>query len=241
MLTILIIVVAIVAAAILAGFAPLVPLWSHSHIRTKRKIIALTFDDGPSVFTPQVLDILKYAGVKASFFVVGDNVQRHPEIVKRAAREGHLIGNHSYDHVLSRLLVRSPRAQLNNLQAADKVIHAAIRKWPRWYRAPHGYRSVFNIYAVHRAGYRIITWNDMTFDYLDKVTPRHIIRRIIAKARPGGIIVLHDGLETKPDKLVNRRNMVAALPDIITRLQQQGYQFVTVDELFGLPAYRNRR
>lgn len=240
MLLVLIIIFVALAAAILVGFAPLVPMWSHSRRRTWQKVIALTFDDGPSVFTPQVLDILKTTGVPATFFVVGENARRHPEIVRRAAREGHVIGNHSDDHILSKLVLRGPRLQLKNMHAADGAIHAAIHERPRWYRAPHGYRSPFHAYAVHRAGYRSITWSAMTFDYLDKVSPRYIVKRIVAKARPGGIIALHDGLETKPDTLVNRGNLVAALPEIIQGLRAAGYQFVTVPELFQEPAYRRQ-
>lgn len=233
---ILFVCIGVAALAFLAGFAPRVPIFSHSRLHTTRKVVALTFDDGPSPFTPQVLDILKGHRVKATFFLVGENVKDYPSIVRQTLVAGHVVGNHSRNHNLLQMVSSGPRATLRNVQAANRAIARAAEVTPRLYRPPHGYRSLWGAWALHSAGFEIINWDNMTFDYLDRVSPQWIERRILKKTKPGSIIVLHDGLETKRD--FKRSNTIEALPKIIKSLQAQGYKFVTIDELFNVPAYK---
>lgn len=219
-----------------ASFSPKVPLGDVSHVKTNEKIIALTFDDGPNEpTTNQVLRILHDKGIKATFFLVGENVDKNPEIAKDIADQGHIVANHSYNHKLFSLAF-SPKNILADTERANAAITTATGKTPAFYRPPYGFRTLWGLDTIKDHGYEVVTWNDMTIDYWS-LSAEHIAARIIKKARPGGIIVLHDGGET--GERVNRDNTVIALPVIIDELQKSGYRFVTIDELLGKPAYRN--
>ncbi len=219
-----------------ASFSPKIPLGDVSHVKTNEKIIALTFDDGPNdPSTNQVLRILRDKGVKATFFLVGENVTRNPELAKDITDQGHVVANHSYNHPLLSLALR-PEALAADAERANKAIAAATGFTPRYYRPPFGFRTLWGLDSLKDHGFAVITWNDMTIDYWSP-SPKFIADRIIKKARPGGIIVLHDGGET--NEQVNRDNTVIALPAIIDALKEQGYRFVTIDELVGQNAYQN--
>lgn len=219
-----------------SSFSPKIPFGDISHVNTTEKIIALTFDDGPNEpTTNQVLRILNDKNVKATFFLVGENVDRNPEIAKDIVDHGHIVANHSYGHKLFSLALR-PRDILADTERATISIAHATGKTPAYYRPPFGFRTLWGLDALKDQGYAVVTWNDMTVDYWN-VSAQHIAARIIKKARPGGIIVLHDGGET--DERVNRDNTVIALPIIIDELKKSGYRFVTIDELLDKNAYRN--
>ncbi len=198
------------------------------------KNIALTFDDGPNdPYTGQILDTLAVRKVKATFFVVGQNVRRQPHAAKRIVDEGHIIANHSDRHRFGFMLTAGPAVLLRDIGVTERAIAEVTGKHPRFYRPPWGLRTPGRRLAIERAGYAVVMWNNMTVDYLG-LSPTRIASRIVAKARPGGVIVLHDGKEAKGG---NRANVVAALPLIIERLQGQGYRFVGLDDLLGTNAY----
>lgn len=233
MFILVIIVITIAGLIVYASFNPRLCIYSVARAKTNDKVIALTFDDGPSEpVTAQVLNILKQKGVKATFFVVGVNVRRHPEIAGQIVADGHVIANHSDTH--SFFMVRRSRSVLVNVQNAQDAIRAATSKRPHFYRPPFGFRTLWGARAIVRDGYCVVTWDDMTFDYWG-LSPERIVRNIVRRARPGGIIVLHDGNEAKA--AAPRQNVVAALPQIIDKLQEQGYSFVTLDQLLAMPAY----
>ncbi|HVS58676.1 MAG TPA: polysaccharide deacetylase family protein [Candidatus Saccharimonadales bacterium] len=219
-----------------AGFVPRLPLFSRSRLRTSDKVVALTFDDGPSPYTPQVLKVLKRYHVRATFFVIGENVKKYPVLARRIVTSRHVLANHSNDHDLSNMLVSGPWATVRNVQTANLTITKATGVVPALYRPPHGYRSLWGAYALRRSGFHIVNWDNMTFDYRASISPQWIERRILKKVKPGSIIVLHDGKETRRD--MYRGNMLAALPHIIEGLQAQGYQFQTVDKLLNIPAHK---
>jgi peptidoglycan/xylan/chitin deacetylase (PgdA/CDA1 family) len=200
-----------------------------SHGNRKRREIALTFDDGPNEpFTSQVLDILKERGVKATFFLLGRNAMCFPEVCQRIIREGHVIGNHSYSH--SRWLAfktgRQIAKELVNSQAA---IYKAGGIVPRLFRPPYGFWTPWMIRAARKSGLEVITWDNMTGDWDSSREAEEITAAILAKARCGGIIVLHDGRDGR--KAYDRSSLVKALPDILANLAEQGYRFVTIPEL----------
>lgn len=218
-----------------ASFSPRITIGgSTSHIKTNEKIIALTFDDGPNERdTSQVLRILNQKNIHATFFVVGQNVEREPDLAKDIVDSGNIIANHSFAHHMF-AMAGEPDTTTEDTKQADQAIEKATGKSPRYYRPPYGFRTIWGTRALKKQGYEIITWNDMTIDYWN-ISPTRIANHIISHAKPGGIIVLHDGGENKEN--VNRDHTVIALPKIIDELQKKGYRFVTIDELVGQGAY----
>lgn len=198
-------------------------------LKTKNKIIALTFDDGPNGdATIQALDILKQENIKATFFVVGDNVQYYPAIAKRIVDDGNEIENHSTHH--AHFLQFETEAEVReDLSQTNKIIKDATGQSPRFYRPPFGFRTPWALEAAKKIGLIPVTWNDLTKDYSAK-TDDFVIRNIVRYAKPGGIIVLHDGSGAQHG--VDRKVMLQALPQIIENLKNQGYTFVTISELY---------
>jgi peptidoglycan-N-acetylglucosamine deacetylase len=194
------------------------------------KLIALTFDDGPSAkYTPTVLDILKQNNAKATFFVTGGSVSLHPEVLKRAFAEGHEIGNHSYTHPNCSKL--APAAIAKELNKTNALIRENINVAPRLFRPPFGACNAQCKAVVAQQGLQIITWDYMVNDWdSQKTTPEIIANSIIQHARHGAIMNMHDGYE-------NKEKTVAALPKIIATLKERGYQLVTVAELLKIAPY----
>ncbi len=188
------------------------------------KIIALTFDDGPwPLQTQQVVEILARENVKATFFMLGKQVRRHRDIAAMVAEEGHLIGNHSLSHVYlnSRVSTAVVRSEIENCQAE---IERATGERPRWYRPPGGVVSPA-VWAQTRASkLKLIKWNVDPKDYKCS-SPTVLARRVIDSAKPGAIVVLHDGGG-------DRTCTVKALTTIIRELKARGYTFVTLDEMY---------
>ena len=178
--------------------------------------IALTFDDGPSVaWTPALLDGLKERGVKATFFLIGENADKNPEIVKRMAEEGHLIGNHTYHHVeLTKVSENEARLELADTSA---VIVRITGKEPEYMRPPFG---AWQRKLEQEIQMLPVLW---TIDPLDWTTENQdeIVNKVVTEAEENDIILLHDCYKSS----------VEAGLRIIDILQEEGFVFVTVDEL----------
>lgn len=207
-------------------------VWSNGN--RDRPRIALTFDDGPNEpYTSRVLGVLEQYGVKATFFVIGQNVQRHPEVCRRIATTGNVVGNHSYHHHKS-LCLRLGRAITREIEMSHQAIHECTGFEPKLFRPPHGFRTPWLMRTVHRLGYTVVTWDNMTGDWRANTSVDEIVRVIVRRAKPGSVIVLHDGRDTRPG--YDRSQMLQALPQIIDILRQRGFDFVTIPELLGLEA-----
>ncbi|MCA0757862.1 polysaccharide deacetylase family protein [Paenibacillus sp. N4] len=185
----------------------------------KQKVIALTFDDGPDArYTTEILDILKEKGVKATFFVVGTQAAKYPEIMKRIVDEGHAIGNHTNQHKdLSKL---SEKGILDEITEADETINEAVGFTPTLFRAPYGAVSDTLKKVLKSMNRELIGWNVDTRDWAG--TSVSDMRKMIRnEAKPGGIILMHSfgGKHIK--------NTVKALPGIIDDLEDMGYSLVT--------------
>lgn len=197
-------------------------------IQTDRKIIALTFDDGPNPpYTDQLLDILKRHDVRATFFLVGKNVEQHPDTVKRMAADGHVIGNHTYSH--SFLTNFSKRRLVHELNRSQQVIASVTGISPTFARTPWLFRLPWILTLYRQHGLTLVSAEfGFEFEVVHQNADR-IARRAISKARPGCILDFHDGFDAKGG---NRAGTIAAIDHIITELKKRGYSFVTVDELF---------
>lgn len=198
--------------------------------------VALTFDDGPrDPFTGEILDILKAHDVKATFFVIGRNVEQYPELARRIAREGHAIGNHSASHAKAAFFFE--RGARREIVRAEEAIEQATGTRPALYRPPRGRWSERSLRLTRDMGLVTIRWSVCPRDW-EQPSPREIVERTLAKVGNGSIILLHDGYP--PTKPAERRNTVLALPALIAELRARGYQLVTVPELLGLQPARER-
>jgi peptidoglycan/xylan/chitin deacetylase (PgdA/CDA1 family) len=194
--------------------------------------IALTFDDGPNEpYTSQILEILRREGVHATFFLVGKNVEAFPEAARAIVSGGHAIGNHTYSH--ANLVFDTNARVRREILKAEEVIERVTGFRTTLFRAPYGDKNFFTIHQAKRLGYQMIQWSVSAQDWR-KPGPRRIVRRVLRGARPGAIVLMHDGDKGRHGG--DRSQTVAALPSLISELRGQGYSFVTLPELLNLPA-----
>jgi len=214
-----------------ASFTPNSPLFGRvvTGRGTNDRVLALTFDDGPSPeWTPPVLDALRASGARATFFVLGRHVEAHPELVRRISDEGHEIASHGYDHGL---LTFASRADVERqLERTEHSLAHALGAAPRarLFRAPHGFRNPFVGRVTARRGYEVVGWTKGVWDTA-KPGVEAIVRRTIGGFRPGGILLLHDGDGSGAND--DRSQTAEAVPEIVERAHAAGYEFVTVSEL----------
>jgi peptidoglycan/xylan/chitin deacetylase (PgdA/CDA1 family) len=178
-------------------------------------VIYLTFDDGPiPEVTPWVLDLLDKHGVKATFFMVGDNVRRHHDVFEDVVRRGHSVGNHTMHHLQG---YRTCGVRyLRDIAEADQLIGSSL------FRPPHGLIRWKQARAIKRH-YNIILYDLVTRDYNKKLSPERIVENVKRYARPGSIIVFHDSLKAW-------KNLKTALPVAIEWLKSQGYEFEKIPQ-----------
>lgn len=192
--------------------------------RRGRGQVALTFDDGPNEpFTSQVLDTLARHDARATFFLLGQAVERHPEIARRIAREGHAVGTHTYHHL--KLHALSPRRIAQEIDLGQEALRAAGVESQGLFRAPHGLKSPFLPGILRRRGLRLIAWTDGVWD-TDRPGTEVIAARALAKPGDAEILLLHDG---KPG--LDRSQTVLALEVILRACRERGLRCVTVPEL----------
>ncbi len=203
------------------------PLFGRTvrRLATHDRAVALTFDDGPNpAATPLVLDALAARGVKATFFILGRHAERWPDLVARATAEGHAIANHGYFH--RKLHFRSPAYVRNDLELGTGAIVKAGAPTPRFFRAPHGFRSPWVTYIARTLGQRTVGWS---LGVWDSARPgvEEIARRTVEGATPGSILLLHDGDGYDPDG--DRMQTAQAVPLLVDRLLDRGYRFSLLD------------
>lgn len=203
-------------------------LWD---INTDEKVIALTFDDGPhKKYTPEILDILSKYNAKATFFIVGENAEKNPELALRVHEEGHELAIHTYTHPL--------RTNVSKLMKEIKQSHATIfgitGYSPVLFRPVEGQYTDAMIDAIIQEGYKVVmwSWHLDTFDWKNPGEKR-IVNTVLKGAKPGSVVLFHDGGG-------NRAQTVRALKKILPELEEQGYKFVTVSELLEIQKLSNK-
>lgn len=202
--------------------APRVPA-SYNSVHTSRRVIALTFDDGPHPeLTPKLLDLLRAQGVRATFYVVGRNVEAHPDIARRIVAEGHEIANHSWSHpALTSLGAARLQQEIGN---TSNAIESATGRRPTSMRPPYGAinervrRTILKDYGMD-----VVLWSVDPFDW-KRPGASVVANRLVEGAKPGGILLAHD----------IHPGTIEAMPETIARLKEQGYAFVTVSQLLAL-------
>lgn len=195
-------------------------------VDTKEKVIALTFDDGPHPrYTDAILDILKEYGIRATFFVVGENAALYHDELKRIADEGHEIGNHTYTHADLKRIDKS--ALQKELEETERIIESLSGKRPAVFRPPEGKCNETVVECANERGYTTVLWNVDPRDWASP-TAKEVSDVILKNAQCGSVILCHDynsnGRSPTPD----------ALRTVIPMLKAMGYSFVTVSELLRL-------
>ena len=180
------------------------------------KELFLTFDDGPVPGpTEFVLDQLSHASVQATFFCIGDNIRKHPEVFQRITNEGHVVGNHTMNHLNGWKTTASD--YVANVSQCDAIAASQGYSQPvTLFRPPYGRISRKQINSL--AHYRIIMWDVLSQDYNSTISPDKCLRRTIDACRPGSIIVFHDSYKSQ-------RNMEYTLPRLIDHYASEGYRF----------------
>lgn len=180
---------------------------------TKEQTVFLTFDDGPVPgITPWVLDLLRKENVKATFFCVGENVQKHPDVYRRILAEGHSVGNHTFNHVQG--FRKTNEEYYGNIEKAAGLIDSDL------FRPPHGRIKASQYYHLKRR-FRIIMWDVVSCDYDARLTPEDVFRNIRHFVRPGSVITFHDSVKAE-------RNLKEVLPQAIGWMKEHGYRFETI-------------
>lgn len=191
----------------------------HHRMPASQPVVALTFDDGPDpVTTPAILDLLRAAGVQATFFVIGRHAAAHPDLLRRIVAEGHALGLHSQDHARCFPLF-PPGLAVRDLQQTQEAIAAAGLPVPRLFRPPMGITTPFVAEAARRLGLLAVTWSVRGRDSTT-CDPQVIIKRILPGLAPGAIILLHDGSE--PRHPADRQASVAALACLLRGMTEAG-------------------
>lgn len=206
-----------------APAAPPTPQQTYSEVHVDGPFVAMTFDDGPNpTLTPKLLDLLAAHHMKATFFVVGQNAADHPDILKRAAREGHEIANHSWSH--PNFGKMSDDAVRRELKKTDDAISGALGMRPTLLRPPYGSITTRQKrWIADEFGYKIILWDVDPLDW-KRPGPSVVTNRIVKEAHPGSIILAHD----------IHPSTIEAMPATFDQLQAKGFKFVTVSELIAM-------
>jgi peptidoglycan/xylan/chitin deacetylase (PgdA/CDA1 family) len=182
------------------------------------KTLYLTFDDGPVPGpTEFVLDQLRRAQTKATFFCIGDNIRKHPDVFARVLSDGHSVGNHTFHHVSG--WKTTSDNYLDEVHRCDDALGIDKSSTPRLFRPPYGRITRGQIRSLH--GYRIIMWDVLTNDYAKSLSPEACLRGTLAATRNGSIVVFHDSLKAE-------KNMTYVLPRFLDHFGSRGYSFRTL-------------
>ncbi len=184
-------------------------IWRMDH---RERAVYLTFDDGPiPEATPYILDVLEQLGIKATFFMVGDNARKYPHLLQEVRKRGHRIGNHTFNHVGG--VVYRAWKYLGNVEKAEELLRTG-----RLFRPPHGWMGPIKYRVMRHTKWRIVMWDVVTRDYSNLLSPREVLDNVKRYSRNGSIITFHDSLKSI-DKLKE------ILPEALRWLKDQGYEF----------------
>ncbi|MDZ7344256.1 MAG: polysaccharide deacetylase family protein, partial [candidate division KSB1 bacterium] len=198
-------------------------LW---RVTTQEKIIALSFDDGPHPrYTPEILDLLDEHQIPATFFLIGRHVRRHPELARRLASGPHEIGNHTFNHDMLPFL-RTEKI-IHEIRQTGEVLAEVTGRSAKYFRPPMGLFTRRVVDLVKSCGYEMVIGDVYPRDP-HRPGREKIYHRVISRTRPGSIIILHDGGNTRD---VERNQTVWATRQIVRHLQRENYRFVTISEL----------
>lgn len=192
-------------------------------IETDEKVVALTFDDGPTKNVEQVLHLLEQYNAKATFFLIGQDIEKFPEETKAIIEADHQVGNHTFSH--ARMIFKSPTFIKEEIDKTDGLIHEAGYKGEIDFRPPNGKKLVFLPYYLKQQEKETITWNIEPDTFF--TTPEEKIDYVLEEIHPGSIILLHPMYDQSGDEL-------QVIEEILKALTKEGYRFITIDDLQAL-------
>ena len=195
---------------------------------TDRKIVSITFDDGPSELTEKVLEVLKQHNVQATFFLIGQRIAERPNIAKLIVDHGHIVGAHTWSHN-GRFTICNYKIAKDEIEKGVEQIREVCRKNVKLFRPPFGVTNPNIARALKETGHLVIGWNVRMFDTIPLIPMGVKIKRLITKVRPGSVIQLHDKCA----------NADIILDKMLTKLERKGYQVVSIEEMFNITAYEN--
>lgn len=193
-----------------------------------RPLISLTFDDGPdNRYTPQILDILKNKGVKATFFITGIKAEKYPQVLRRINLEGHQIGSHGYQH--EKFSNLEPEGIKDDFSKMETLLKNTLGSLPeqKIFRPPFGALDPQSVETIDKLGYKIVLWNVDSLDWRS-LTANQVVENILSKVKNGSIILQHSAAGGPEEDL---SGTVKALDTLITKLRAKGFRFVTIREL----------
>jgi peptidoglycan/xylan/chitin deacetylase (PgdA/CDA1 family) len=199
----------------------------HARADTSSRLVAITFDDGPSVDnTTAVLEVLRRHHAKATFFMVGANIAAHPEVAAAVAADGHEGANHSYSH--RRMVLVTPGFVRREVEETDRLLRSAGFEGELLFRPPYGKKLLVLPYVLRRMGKKTITWDADSHDTETQDAPA-LTRHVLDAVAPGSIVIFHDGGAPKP-------GTIEALDQVLAALSAKGFSFVTVSQLLAAGA-----
>ena len=195
-------------------------------IPSKEKVLYLTFDDGPTPdITDWTLDVLKQYNAKATFFCIGNNIEKHPEIFKRIDKEGHSIGNHTFNHPKGWKL--QTEVYLNEIERTQRLIDSKTTNQKshinNLFRPPYGQITFKQARALRKLDYQIIMWDVLAFDWKDTISDEKCLKNVVANAKSGSIIVFHDSIKAS-------KRLQYALPKVLKYFTEKGFVFKRILE-----------
>ncbi|MGA9226388.1 MAG: polysaccharide deacetylase family protein [Mesobacillus sp.] len=224
---ILIGIVFIVTALLFAGLFKVTKLRTFQffggltyQVETEEKVIALTFDDGPTKNVDQLLPLLDQYNAKATFFLIGQDIEKHPEEAEKLVEAGHQIGNHTYSH--NRMVLKSPSFIKEDIEKTDELIRKAGYKGEIDFRPPYGKKLVGLPYYLNKHNRETIMWTLEPETYYTSADDK--VNNVVENIKPGSIILLHPMYDQSDEA-------IQVIEDILRELTNEGYTFVTVDEL----------
>lgn len=193
-------------------------VWDKFGESQNKKQLFLTFDDGPiPEVTPWVVETLRNYNAKATFFCIGDNVRKHPDVLKMIERDGHTIANHTFNHLngwktpLEKYISNTLKAEEILTEVCSNPIHKLVRP-------PYGKIKKAQAKTLMDQGYKIIMYDIVAYDWEQKITPEQCLNNVLKNAKSGSIIVFHDSLKAE-------KNMKYALPRVLDKFSKEGYTF----------------
>lgn len=195
--------------------------------QTREREISITFDDGPTSFTPAVLDLLAAHNLKATFFCIGSQIEKYPAIFTRILQEGHHFGNHTYTHPKNFGFLNTAEVEAE-IAKTNEIILKTSGKSPLWFRPPFGVTNPSIAKALSRTRHTVIGWNIRSLDTVTEDETK-ILQRIESRLNPGGIILLHD----------TTQKTVRVLEQLLLTLDAKDYKVVPLDQLLNIPVYED--
>lgn len=204
---------------------PLVPQiigQSFRCVNTQEKVVALTFDDGPAPDgTQAMLDLLARYNIQATFFLIGNRVEQHPEFVQRILQAGHQVGNHTWSH--TPMMFKSPSYMRQEIEKTDAILRGLGHPNEIFFRAPCGMKLLLLPLILRKMNKKNIIFDSVAWDWSSPGVDQ-IVHNVMSSVHAGSIVLLHDGVG-------NQQETIVAVEEIIKQLQEQGYRFVTVAQL----------